>query len=128
MPANFMPRACHSSAHVLPRTALTSFRLFLFLSAQARWPKGTKSVEKSRPATTQTPSTILWNARFSYDFDRAAPRLGYRWMGQVVKGVRLNLAILNVLDLEPPLTITGSPSGAVSALGRRHTITVRKAF
>lgn len=98
----------------------------LGLGATATYQEGFRTSVTA--ATTQTPSTILWNARFSYDFDKAGPRLPYRWLNRAVKGVRLNLSILNVFDLEPPLTLTGSPSGAVSALGRRYTIAVRKAF
>lgn len=79
-------------------------------------------------ATTETPSTVLWNLRASYDFDRGRLlRLEGRW-AQLLAGVRLNVALLNAWDLEPPLTATGSPSGAVDPRGRRYTVTLRKTF
>lgn len=79
-------------------------------------------------AATETPSTVLWNLRASYDFDQGRLlRLSGKWQ-RLFAGVRVNAALLNAWDLEPPLTSTGTPSGAVDSRGRRYTLTVRKAF
>jgi hypothetical protein len=63
-----------------------------------------------------------------YDFDRGTLHRFDGWLGRAFTGVRLNVALLNAWDLEPPLTSTGSPSGAVDPRGRRYTVTLRKAF
>lgn len=79
-------------------------------------------------AATETASTTLWNLRASYDFDQG--RL-LRFQGKWAKafaGVRVNAALLNAWDLEPPLTTSGVPSGAVDPRLRRYTLTIRKAF
>lgn len=79
-------------------------------------------------AATETPSTVLWNLRASYNFDQGRLlRFPGKW-AKAFQGVRLNVALLNAWDLEPALTTTGSPTGAVDARGRRYTLTVRKAF
>ncbi len=79
-------------------------------------------------AATETASTLLWNLRAMYDFDRGTLHRFDGWLGRAFTGVRLTVALLNAWDLEPPLTSTGSPSGAVDPRGRRYTVTLRKAF
>jgi len=98
----------------------------LGLGATAVYQEGFRTFVTS--ATTQTPSTILWNLRASYNFDQGTlVRFSGRWQ-RAFAGVRLNASLLNAWDLEPPLTSTGATTGAVDSRGRRYTLTLRKAF
>jgi iron complex outermembrane receptor protein len=96
----------------------------LGLGATAVYQEGYRTSATS--ASTATRSTLLWHARASYSFDQGELHARGGRLDRWTRGLRLNVAVQNLLNEEPSFTTTGAASGAIDPRLRRYVISVRK--